>query len=93
MSESQPANVPAAWRTVLTAAFVASLQTGAFVYGTHRGWTPEGAVAFGSLCIWSTSVAVGQAFKSLGEHLGNGSGVKGAWAALTSDTKPGEPAP
>lgn len=90
MSESLPASAPAAWRTVLVSGFVALLQTGAFAYGTHHGWTAEGAMAFGSLCVWSTTVAIGQAFKALGEHLGNGSGIKGAIAALTSDTKPGE---
>lgn len=93
MSDSQPSNVPAAWRTVLVTVLVAGMQTGAFIYGAHKGFTPEGAMAFGSLCLWSTSAAVGQALKALGEHLGNGSGVKGAIAALTGETKPGEAAP
>jgi len=84
---------PSPWRTVLTAAFVVTLQTLGFLYGTHHGWTAEGAVAFGSLCVWSSSVAVGQALKSLGQSLGGGSGIKGAVAALMTDTKPGEAAP
>jgi len=93
LSESLPANVPAAWRTVIVSAFVASLQPGAFVYGSHRGWTVEGAMAFGSLCVWSPAVAIGQAAKALGEHLGNGSGLKGAISSLMTQTKPGEAAP
>lgn len=93
MSESQPANVPAAWRTVILTGGVVLLQALAYGAGTWKGWTNEGAAAYGSLCMWSTVAACGVAAKALGEHLGNGAGLKGAIAALTSETKPGEAAP
>lgn len=93
MSESQPANVPAAWRTVMLTGGVVLLQTLAYGLGTWKGWSNEGAAAYSSLCMWSTVAACGVAAKALGEHLGSGSGLKGAVSSLMSDTKPGEPAP
>lgn len=94
MSESLPGNAPAAWRTVLTTIVVVGLQTIAFVVMVEHGdVSSNAATAFGALCLWSTTAAVGQAVKALGEHLGNGSGAKGALSALMSDTKPGDPAP
>lgn len=93
MSEIESSGGVSPWRTVLTGAFVALLQTVAFVYAMHRGFTNEGASAFGSLCTWSTCVALGVAVKALGEHLSNGSGIKGAISALLTSTQPGQPAP
>lgn len=86
-------DVPAvtAWRTVIATCFIAAIQFGGFLYGTHRGWTQESAGAFGSLCTWTTAAAIGVAAKALGEHLGSGSGLKGAAAALLTSAKPGDP--
>ena len=82
------------WRTVLTVLVVCALQLAGFLALVHHGpVSAEAATAFGALCLWSTIAATGEAAKSLGEHLGNGSGVKGALAALMTDRKPGEPAP
>ena len=81
------------WRTVITTLAVCAMQTCAFAFADRHGWTVDGATAFGSLCLWSTIAATGQAAKALGEHLGNGSGLKGALASLMTDAKPGTPAP
>lgn len=83
----------AAWRTVIATVLIALLQFVGFLYGTHHGWTNESAAAYGSLCTWTTAAAIGVAAKALGEHLGSGSGFKGAISSLMSDTKPGDPAP
>jgi hypothetical protein len=81
------------WRTVVTALVVGGFQTAAFVYGTRHGWSEQGASAFGSLCLWSTVAAAGQAARSSIESLAVGGGLKGALAALTTATKPGDPPP
>ena len=92
MSESQPANAPAAWRTVILTAFALLLQALCFVWCSKRGFDAFSAQAFGSLCTAGTAACAAVALKALGEHLGNGSGLRGALSALTTDTKPGEAA-
>jgi hypothetical protein len=93
VSESQPSNAPAAWRTVILTAFALLLQALCFVWGSKRGFDAFSAQAFGSLTMAGTLATAAAAAKSLGEHLGNGSGWAGMKAALLTDTKPGEPAP
>lgn len=83
----------AAWRTVIATLAIALLQFVGFLYGTHHGWTNESASAYGSLCTWTTAAAIGVSAKALGEHLGSGSGWRGAVSALMTDTKPGQAAP
>lgn len=93
MSESQPSSAPAAWRTVAITAFMLILVAGCFAWGVAKGFDAFSAQAFGSLCMCGTTATAAVALKALGEHLGNGSGWKGALAALTTDAKPGDPLP
>lgn len=81
------------WRTVIATLAICAMQLGAYLYAVRHGLTSESAQAFGSLCLWTTTAALGVAAKSLGEHLGQGGGIKGMIAALTTDAKPGDPAP
>lgn len=82
-----------AWRTVLTVLVVCLLQLVGYLYGTAHGWTESAANAFASFCMWSSLAATGQAAKGAVEGLAQGTGLKGAMAALTTDAKPGDPAP
>jgi hypothetical protein len=84
---------PSPWRTVIASLGICAMQLAGFLYLVRHGVTMESASAFGSLCTCSTGIALGLSVKALGEHLGNGAGVKGALSALMSETKPGEPAP
>lgn len=95
MSESEDGKESAlgAWRTIAIVAFELLLLALVYGYAAHRGFTAESAMAFGSLCTAATASVGAVALKALGEHLGNGSGLKGALSALMSDTKPGDPAP
>lgn len=92
MSESQPSSAPAAWRTVAITAFMLILVAGCFAWGVSKGFDAFSAQAFGSLCLCGTTATAAVALKALGEHLGNGSGWKGALSSLMNETKPGEPA-
>jgi|GEM_PF-5788088 len=84
---------PNPWRTVITTLVVCLMLLAAFVYGAHRGFTAESATAFGSLCLFSCSIALGQAAKGTLEQIANGTGFKGVAAALMTSSKPGDPAP
>lgn len=83
----------AAWRTVILTAFMLLLVSACFAWGVHHGFDLSSAQAFGALCLCGTGAVTSVALKALGEHLGNGSGIKGALSALVNDTKPGDSAP
>lgn len=95
MSET-PADQPAsaAWRTVFLTAFGMLLLSACFVWASRRSTLADISVAqaYGSLCLAITLSISAVAAKALGEHLGNGTGTGGAWAALTTSAKPGDPA-
>lgn len=83
----------AAWRTVILTGFMLALLAACYSWAVKHGLDAFSAQAFGSLCTAGTASCAAVALKALGEHLGNGSGIKGALSALVSDTKPGDPAP
>lgn len=93
MSESQPSSAPAAWRTVAITAFMLVLLAGCFAWGVERGFNAFSAQAFGSLCLGGAAAVTAVAAKASIEHLGNGSGWRGALSSLMTETKPGDPAP
>jgi hypothetical protein len=80
-----------AYRTVITSLAVVAMQLAAFIVGTRHGWTGDASHSFDSLCMWSCIAAIGQAGKSAVESLAQGSGLKGAAAAILTDAKPGDP--
>jgi hypothetical protein len=82
---------PSPWRTVIASMGICAMQLAGFLFLVRHGVTMESAAAFGSLCTCSTGVALGLSVKALGEHLGNGTGVKGALSALMTNAKPGDP--
>lgn len=90
-------NAPAAaaWRTVILTAFGMLLLAICFVWASRKSTLADISVAqaYGSLCLAVTLAVSAVATKAAVEHLGSGSGTGGAWAALTTSTKPGEPAP
>lgn len=88
-------NAPAvaAWRTVILTGFMLLLLAICYAWGAKRGFDAFSMQAFGSLCTAGTASCAAVALKALGEHLGNGTGIKGALSALVSDTKPGQAAP
>lgn len=87
-------NAPAvaAWRTVILTGFMLLLLAACYSFAVKHGLDAFSAQAFGSLCTAGTASCAAVALKALGEHLGNGSGVKGAISSLMSNTKPGDPA-
>lgn len=89
------APVATAWRTVFLTAFGMLLLALCFVWASRKSTLADISVAqaYGSLCLAVTLAISAVAAKALGEHLGTGSGTGGAWAALTTSTKPGDPAP
>lgn len=89
MSENDNQTSFAAWRTIIITAYMLTLETGAFLYGLRHGYDAFSAAALGSYCTAMTTGVGFVAFKALGEHLGSGSGIKGAVAALMTDAKPG----
>lgn len=93
MSESQPSSAPAAWRTIAITAFMLILLAGCFAWGVERGFNAFSAQAFGSLCLGGAAAVAAVAAKASIEHLGGGSGLKGALSALMTDAKPGDPSP
>lgn len=94
MSEIETSTTPISpWRTVIACTVICVLQLVAFIYATHKGFDMNSAQAFGQLCMWTTVAALAVAGKALGEHLSNGTGIKGALSALISNTPAGSPAP
>lgn len=90
-------NAPAsaAWRTVILTAFGMLLLAACFVWASRKSTLADISVAqaYGSLCLAVTLAVSAVATKAAVEHLGNGTGTGGAWAALTTSTKPGQAAP
>ena len=57
-----------AWRTVVTALASNIMLVISFMFAVRHGIDAQVAAAFGSLCFFTSVIAVGQAGKSAAEH-------------------------
>jgi uncharacterized BrkB/YihY/UPF0761 family membrane protein len=81
------------WRTIIAGLALAVLLLVGFWIGSNAADSKIAIVSgmFGSFATAVMGIAIALCGKSLGEHLGNGSGVGGAMAALFTRAKPGDP--